>query len=137
MGKSETTTLKNEISAEMILMESTTARLLNKKRNNDMKDSTIKELNKKEGRVTEEKIEMKMENGKNILDLEFSKKLAEDEFLSEQEMAKETIQKLEESMSFQEQQRLSSTKVSNEFLEMEEKVNVTEKGLNDMKRFIQ
>merc|ERR1712238_476809 len=116
--KSKIISLKNEISDMRIVMESTTAGLQKERLNNDIKDSTIEELN---------------ENDKSIVDLELSKKLVEDEFLSQQEVTKETMQKLEGEMALQKQQHLSYTETSKEILKsMETKLNVREKELNNV-----
>merc|ERR1712238_335238 len=101
--------------------------------NNEIKDSTIEELNEKVCRITEEKMRMEIENDKSIADLELSKKLVEDEFLSQQEVTKETMQKLEGEMALQKQQHLSYTETSKEILKsMEMKLNVREKELNNI-----
>merc|ERR1712115_310324 len=77
---------------------------------------------------------MKSENDESIEDLELSRKVAEDEFLSQQEVAKATIVKLEEAMSVQQQQHSSYRERSNEILrDMQMKLGVTEKELNDIK----
>merc|ERR1712048_1395983 len=102
--------------------------------NNGMKDSTIEELNEEVRRLTEEKKEMKIESDKSIEALELSKKAAEDEYLSEQEVAKEAMRKLEEAMS-KEEQHLSSREASKELLEsMEGNLSAREEELNDLKR---
>merc|ERR1712021_313644 len=108
--------LENEISEMRIEMDNTIAGLQNEKLNNDIKDSTIEELNEKVCRITEEKMRMEIENDKSIADLELSKKLVEDEFSSQQEEAKETMQKLEGEMALQKQQHLSHTETSKEIL---------------------
>merc|ERR1712194_767474 len=80
--------------------------------------------------------EMRMirENDKSIEDLELCKRMAEDELLSHKEVAKETILNLEEAMSLQKQQHLSSTETSKRLLKsMEVKLSVREKELNDIK----
>merc|ERR1712115_460343 len=100
--ESKNNSLENEICEMRIVMESTTAGLQQEKLNNDMKDSTIEELNEKLCGITEEKMRMKSENDKSIEDLELSKRKAE-ELLSQQEVAKEKIRKLEEAMSIQQQ----------------------------------
>merc|ERR1712238_327415 len=131
--KSQIISLKNEISDMRIVMESTTAGLLKERLNNDIKDSTIEELNEKVCWITEEKMRMEIENDKSIVDLELSKKLVEDEFLSQQEVTKETMQKLEGEMALQKQQHLSYTETSKEILKsMEMKLNVREKELNNI-----
>merc|ERR1712156_513742 len=77
---------------------------------------------------------MKSENDRSIEEMELSKKVAEDEHLSEQELAKAALVKLEEAMLLQQQQHLSSAERSNEILRsMEVKLGVTEKELNDIK----
>merc|ERR1712115_28117 len=77
---------------------------------------------------------MKSENDESIEDLELSRKVAEDEFLSQQEVAKATIVKLEEAMSVQQQQHSSYRERSNEILrDIQVKLGVTEKELNDIK----
>ena len=80
-------------------MESTAAGLQKEKLNNDINDSKIEELNEKVWRISEEKMRMKNENDKSIEDLELSKRKAEDEHLSQQEVAKKTMWELEEAMS--------------------------------------
>merc|ERR1712151_212946 len=118
--KNQNTSLKNEISDMGVDLESTRAGLRKEKLKNEMKDSTIEKLNEKMRMITEEKMEMKIETDKNIADLELSKKVAEEELLSEQEG-------VEEAMSVQEQQHLSSTEASKELLEsMEVKFNARE-----------
>ena len=87
-------------------MESTTAGLQKDKAKNEMKDYTIEELNETVCRITEEMKRMKSENDKSIEDLELCKKVAEDEFLSQQEAAKEKIRKLEDAMALKMQQHL-------------------------------
>ena len=58
----------------------------------------------------------------------------EDEFSSQQEVAKETIRKLEEALSLQQQQHSSSTETSNEILKSKNvKLGVREEELNDIK----
>ena len=115
-------------------MESRREGLKKEQAKNDMKDSTIEELNEKVCRISEEKMRLKSENDRSIEEMELSKKVAEDEHLSEQELAKAAIVKLEEAMSLQQQQHSDSTKRSNDILRsMEEKVGVTEKKLNDIK----
>ena len=75
---------------------------------------------------------MKNENDKSIEDLELSKRKAEDEHLSQQEVAKKTMWELEEAMSLQQQQHLSSTEIYMELLRsMEVKVSGAEEMLND------
>ena len=91
--------LENEISEMRIVMESTREGLKKEQAKNDMKDSTIEELNEKVCRISEEKMRLKSENNRSIEEMELSKKVAEDEHLSEQELAKATIVKLEEAMS--------------------------------------
>merc|ERR1712019_67001 len=67
------------------------------------------------------------ENGK-------SSEAAEEEMVSQQEVAKEKIQKLEEAMSLQQQQHLSSIETSKERLRsMEMELSGREKELNDIK----
>ena len=74
------------------------------------------------------------ENDKSIEDLESRKRMAEDELLSHKEVARETILNLEEAMSLQKQQHLSSTETPKRFLKsMDEKLSVREKELNDIK----
>ena len=74
------------------------------------------------------------ENDKSIEDLESRKRMAEDELLSHKEVARETILNLEEAMSLQKQQHLSSTETPKRFLKiMDEKLSVIEKELNDIK----
>merc|ERR1711957_705889 len=91
-------------------------------------------LNEKVYRINEEKMRMKNENDKSIEDLELSKKVAEDELLSQEEVAKETIWKLEEAISLLQRQHLSSIETSKEILkDMEVKQGVTEKELNGIK----
>merc|ERR1712238_155761 len=58
--------LENEISEMRIEMDNTIAGLQNEKLNNDIKDSTIEELNEKVCRINEEKMKMKNENDKSI-----------------------------------------------------------------------
>merc|ERR1712045_1079738 len=111
-------------------MESTTVGLEEEKLNNDIKDCTIEELNEKLCRISEEKMGMKIEHDKSIGDMELSRRKAEDEFLSEQEVAKEKIRKLEEAMSNQQQQHLSSLMY---LQSIEEKLSVREEELNDIK----
>ena len=60
-------------------MDNTIAGLQNEKLNNDIKDSTIEELNEKVCRITEEKMKMRSESDRSIEDLDLSKKVAEDE----------------------------------------------------------
>ena len=86
--KSKNTSLEDEICEMRIVMESTAAGLQKEKLNNDIKDSKIEELNEKVRRISEEKMRMKNENDKSIQDLELSKRKAEDEHLSQQEVAK-------------------------------------------------
>merc|ERR1712194_705261 len=81
--------------------------LENEKANNDIKDSTIEELNEKVCRITEEKTRIKSECDRIIEDMELSKKVAEDELLSQEEVAKETIWKLDVALSLQQQQHSS------------------------------
>merc|ERR1712194_552507 len=77
---------------------------------------------------------MKNESDKSIEDLVLCKKVAEDELLSQEEVAKEEIWKVEEALSLVHQQHLSSTETSKEILkDMEVKQGVTEKKLNDIK----
>merc|ERR1712194_192150 len=117
-----------------ILMDSATAGLLKERLNNDIKDATINEQNEMVCRLAEEKMKMKSENNKSIEDLELSKKAAEDECVSQQEVAKETIRKLEEAMSQQKQQHCSSTETFRDLLKsMEVKLSVREEELNDTK----
>ena len=104
--------LENEISEMRIVMESTREGLKKEQAKNDMKDSTIEELNEKVCRISEEKMRLKSENDRSIEEMELSKKVAEDEHLSEQELAKAAIVKLEEAMSLQQQQHSYSTKRS-------------------------
>merc|ERR1739844_557226 len=126
--------LENEISEMRIVMESTREGLQKEQAKNDMKDSTIEELNEKVCKITEEKMRMKSENDESIEDLELSKKVAEDELLSQQEVAKAALVKLEEAMSVQQQQHSSYKERSNEILRgMQMKLGVTEKELNDIK----
>ena len=126
--------MENEISEMRIVMESTREGLKKEQAKNDMKDSTIEELNEKVCRISEEKMRLKNENDRSIEEMELSKKVAEDEHLSEQELAKAAIVKLEEAMSLQQQQHSDSTKRSNDILRsMEVKLGVTEKELNDIK----
>lgn len=99
--KSKNTSLEDEICEMRIVMESTAAGLQKEKLNNDIKDSKIEELNEKVRRISEEKMRMKNENDKSIEDLELSKRKAEDEHLSQQEVAKKTMWELEEAMSLQ------------------------------------
>ena len=67
---------------------------------------------------------MKNENDKSIKDLELSKRKAEDEHLSQQEVAKKTIWELEEAMSLQQQQHISSIETFKELLKsMEAELN--------------
>jgi len=115
-----------------IVMESTTSeKLWQIKLKIESKDTKIKEFNEKICMITEEKMEMKIKNDKIIADLELSKKTAEDNFLSQQEVAKETIWKLEEAMSLQKQQHLFSTETSKEILKsMDTKLSGREKELN-------
>merc|ERR1712045_1111592 len=80
--------LENEISEMRIVMESTREGLQKEQAKNDIKDSRIEELNEKVCRISEEKMRMKSENDRSIEELELSKKVAEDEFLSQQEVAK-------------------------------------------------
>merc|ERR1712194_208212 len=127
------TRLKNEISDLGIVMESTTRELQEEKVNNDIKNCKIEELNEKVCMIAEEKMKMKSENDKSIENLKLCKKVAEDKFLSRQEVAKETIWKLEEAMSLQKQQHLYSIETSRQLLEsMEVKLCVREKELNDI-----
>merc|ERR1712115_62773 len=106
---------------------------MGEKLNNEIKDSTIEELNEKVCRITEEKMTIKTDNDKSIADLELSKKVAEDEFLSQQEVAKETIRKLEEAMALQKQQHLCYTQTSEEIVKsMEMKISAREMELNDI-----
>ena len=66
--------------------------------------------------------------------MELSKRKAEDEHLSQQEVAKKTIWELEKAMSLQQQQHLSSTETYKELLRsMEFDVSVAEEMLNDSK----
>merc|ERR1712008_209523 len=104
--------LENEISEMRIEMDNPIAGLEEEEANNKLKDSTIEELNERLCRITEEKMRMKNENDKSIDDLELSKKVAEDELLSQEEVAKEAIWKLEEAMLLQQQQHSSSTETS-------------------------
>merc|ERR1712194_483384 len=77
---------------------------------------------------------MKNESDKSIEDLVLCKKVAEDELLSQEEVAKEEIWKVEEALSLVHQQHLSSTETSKEILkDMEVKQGVTEKKLNGIK----
>merc|ERR1712194_672970 len=76
---------------------------------------------------------MKIENEKNIADLALSKEVAEDEFSSQLEVAKETMQKVHEEMALQEQQHLFNTATSEEILKsMELKLNTSEEILKCM-----
>merc|ERR1712115_588944 len=124
------TKLENEISEMRIVMESTTAGLEKEKLNNEMKDCTIEELNEKLCRISEEKMGMKSEHDKSIGDMELSRRKAEDEFSSQQEVAKEKVRKLEEAMSLQQQQHLSSWMY---LQSVEVKLSVREEELNDIK----
>ena len=89
--KNDNTRLKNEISDLGIVMESTTRGLQEEKVNNDIKNCKIEELNEKGCIITEEKMKMKSENDKSIEDLKLCKKVAEEKFLSRQEVSKEII----------------------------------------------
>jgi len=76
---------------------------------------------------------MKSENDKSIEYLNLCKKVAEEKFLSRQEVSKDTIWKLEEAMSLQ-KQHLYSIETSRQLLEsMEVKLSVREKEQNYMK----
>merc|ERR1739844_803245 len=125
--ESKNSSLENEICEMRIVMDSTTAGLQQEKLNNDMKDSTIEELNEKVRRISEEKMRMKSENDKSIEDLELSKRKAEGELLSQQEVANEKIRKLEEAMSVQ--QELDSMLLKS----IEVKLSAREEELNDIK----
>merc|ERR1739844_409199 len=122
--ESKNSSLENEICEMRIVMESTTAGF---QINNGMKDSTIEELNEKLCGITEEKMRMKSEYDKSIEDLELSKRKAEGELLSQQEVAKEKIRKLEEAMSVQ--QELDSMLLKS----IEVKLSAREEELNDIK----
>merc|ERR1739844_29035 len=112
--KNKHTSLENEISDMRIVMERTREDLQQEQAKNDTKDATIEELNEKVCRITEEKMRILSENDESIEDLELSKKGAEDEFLSQQEVTKATIVKLEEAISVQQQQHSSYRERSNE-----------------------
>ena len=129
------TSLKNEICEMKIIVKNTTVELQKIKLQNNtndvtVKDDTFQELNKKICRLTEEKMKLKMENGNSIEDLELSKKVAEDDFLLQQEIALKTVQKLEKAMTLQ-KHHLSSTKRSKKLLKsMEVKLSVSKKELS-------
>ena len=73
-------------------------------------------------------------NDKSIEDLDSRKRMAEDEPLYHKEVAKETTLNLEEAMSLQKQQHLSSTETPERFLKiMDEKLSVIENELNCIK----
>merc|ERR1712238_121461 len=91
--------LEDKISHMRLVMDSTTGGLQKERLNNDIKDSTIDELNKKVCRITEQKMRMKIENDKNIADLELSKKVAEEKVLSQGAVSKDAIRNLEEKIS--------------------------------------
>ena len=74
--------MENEISEMRIVMESTREGLKKEHTKNDMKDSTIEELNEKVCRITEAKMRLKSESDRSIEEMELSKKVAEDEHLS-------------------------------------------------------
>merc|ERR1712072_521303 len=86
-------------------MESTISGL---KLNSDIKDSTIEDLNDKVSRLSEEKMRMKCEHDRINEDFESCKRKQQDECTLQQLVAKDKIQKLEEAMSVQQQQHLSS-----------------------------
>merc|ERR1712194_461471 len=86
--KSKIISLKNEISDMRIVMESTTAGLQKERLNNDIKDSTIEELNEKVCRITEEKKIIRLRGERESNEVEMEEKLVEDEFLSQQEVTK-------------------------------------------------
>ena len=88
--------MENEISEMRIVMESRREGLKKEQAKNDMKDSTIEELNEKVCRISEEKVRFKSESDRSIEETELSQKVAEDEHLS---LAKVAIVKLEEAMS--------------------------------------
>merc|ERR1712151_230920 len=89
---------------------------------------TIEELNEEVRRITEEKMKIQNENGKSIEEGEM-------EYVSQQEVAKEKIQKLEETLSLQQEQHLSSIETSKERLRsMDVELSEREKELNDLKR---
>merc|ERR1712194_941998 len=90
--------LKNQISDRRILMESTTRGLQEEGVKNDIKDRTIEELNEIVCRIAGEKMKMKSEHKKSIDDMLLGKKMIEDEFLAQQEVAKETIRSLLEAI---------------------------------------
>merc|ERR1712194_308684 len=130
------TSLKNKISEMKIVMQSTTSEQMQQiKLKNDGKDTQIKGFNEKICMITEEKMKIKSENEKSLEDLELSKKVAEHNFSSsQQEVAKEITQNIQEVMSLQQQQHLSSTEPSMELLKsMEVKRSVREKELNNIK----
>merc|ERR1712048_724509 len=132
--KNENTRLKDEISDMRTVVDNAPRGMPEEKANNDMKDSTIEELNEKVGRMIEEKMKMESEKAKSIEDLELCKKMAEDKFSSQQEVAKATIQKLEEAISVQKQQHISSTEKSKELLRnMEMKLCARAKELDEIK----
>jgi hypothetical protein len=70
--------LENEISEMRIVMESTREGLKKEQAKNDMKDSTIEELNEKVCRISEEKMRLKSENDRSIEEKELSKKVADE-----------------------------------------------------------
>ena len=80
--------LENKMSDMRIVIESTTEGLQKDQAKNGIKNSTIEEPNEKVCRITEEKMKMKSENDRSIGDLELSKKVAKDELLPQQEVAK-------------------------------------------------
>ena len=131
--KWENARLKNEISDLRIVVESVTVVLQEEKVKNNTKGCIIEELNEKVCRITEAKMRMISENDKSNEDLESRKRIAEDELLSRKEVDRETILNLEEAMSLQKQQHLSSTETPKRFLKsMDEKLSVREKELNDI-----
>jgi len=132
--RNENSKLKNEMSEMRIVVDDAIRGMQEEKVNNDINHSTLEELNEKVGRMSEEKMKMEIENAKRIEVLELSKKMAEDERLSQQELARETIRELEETISVQKQQHVSSTEASKELLEsMEGKLCAREKELDDIK----
>ena len=79
-------------------------------------------------------MKMRSESDKSIEELELSKKVAEDELLSQQEVVKDAIWKLKEAMSLVQQQHSSSTETSKEILKSKKvKLGVREEELNDIK----
>merc|ERR1712085_169143 len=132
--KNENSKLKNEISDMRIVEENALVGLQEEKVKNKTKDCKIEELNEKVCRITEDKMKMISGNDKSIEEMESRKKMAEDEFSSHKEVANETIRKLEEAMSLQKQQHLSSSETSDKLLKsMEVKLCVREKDLNNIK----